>query len=50
MFHTLPHHHDDEFHWHVHMLPRVASVVGFEQGTGVLINIVAPEDAAATLR
>ena len=50
VFHTLPHHHDDEFHWHVHLLPRVASVVGFEQGTGVLINIVAPEDAAATLR
>jgi len=50
VFHTLPHHHDDEFHWHVHVLPRVASVVGFEQGTGVLINIVAPEDAAATLR
>ena len=50
VFHTLPHHHDDEFHWHVHVLPRVASVVGFEQGTGVLINIVAPEDSAATLR
>ncbi len=50
VFHTLPHHHDDQFHWHVHVLPRVASVVGFEQGTGVLINIVAPEQAASVLR
>lgn len=48
--HTLPHHHDNEFHWHVHLLPRVASVVGFEQGTGVQINIVGPEAAADMLR
>jgi UDPglucose--hexose-1-phosphate uridylyltransferase len=48
--HTLPHHHEDEFHWHVHVLPRVQSVGGFEQGTGVPINIVSPEQAAATLR
>ena len=44
VFHTAPHHHDDEhFHWHVHVVPRLTSVAGFEQGTGVLINIVAPE-------
>ena len=49
VFHTLPHHHDTLFHWHVHVVPRVASVVGFEQGTGVLINIVAPESAAKLL-
>ena len=49
VIHTLPHHHEDEFHWHVHVLPRVQSVGGFEQGTGVPINIVAPEQAAATL-
>ncbi len=47
--HTLPHHHDSRYHWHVHIVPRVASVVGFEQGTGVLINIVAPEAAAELL-
>lgn len=43
--HTLPHHADDPFHWHVHVVPRVHSVDGFEEGTGVPINIVAPEDA-----
>ncbi len=47
--HTLPHHHDSRYHWHVHIVPRVASVVGFEQGTGVLINIVPPEAAAELL-
>ena len=49
VLHTLPHHHEDPFHWHVHVLPRIQSVGGFEQGTGVPINIVAPEQAAAAL-
>lgn len=50
VFHTAPHHqHDDHFHWHAHVLPRLTSVAGFEQGTGVLINIVAPELAAQQL-
>ncbi|HEX8804291.1 MAG TPA: galactose-1-phosphate uridylyltransferase, partial [Acidimicrobiales bacterium] len=46
VFHTAPHRHTGPFHWHVHVLPRVTSVPGFEQGTGVMINIVAPEVAA----
>ncbi len=49
VLHTLPHQHDSLYHWHIHIVPRVASVVGFEQGTGVLINIVAPEAAAELL-
>jgi UDPglucose--hexose-1-phosphate uridylyltransferase len=50
VFHTAPHHHRDEhYHWHVHVVPRLTSVAGFEQGTGVLINIVAPEMAASQL-
>jgi UDPglucose--hexose-1-phosphate uridylyltransferase len=50
VFHTAPHHDDGAFHWHVHILPRLTSTAGFEQGTGVLINIVAPEQAAEQLR
>ncbi|MBK9179236.1 MAG: HIT domain-containing protein [Acidimicrobiales bacterium] len=50
VFHTAPHHHDDVFHWHVHVHPRLTSVAGFEQGSGVLVNIVAPELAAQHLR
>ncbi|HET6953065.1 MAG TPA: galactose-1-phosphate uridylyltransferase [Acidimicrobiales bacterium] len=49
VFHTAPHRHAGPFHWHVHVLPKVTSVAGFEQGTGVLIDIVAPEVAARDL-
>ena len=49
VFHTAPHRHAGPFHWHVHVLPRVTSVAGFEQGTGVMIDIVAPELAAKHL-
>lgn len=50
VFHTAPHHHEGPFHWHVHIVPRLTSLAGFEQGTGVMINIVAPELAAHHLR
>ena len=49
VFHTAPHHHEGPFHWHVHIVPRLTSVAGFEQGTGVMINIVAPELATRHL-
>lgn len=48
--HTSPHHHTGEYHWHVHVWPNLVTQAGFERGTGVMINIVAPEDAAAQLR
>lgn len=50
VFHTAPHHQTGGFHWHVHVNPRITSVAGFEQGTGVMINIVPPEQAAQHLR
>jgi len=40
----------EEFHWHVDILPRLGTRAGFELGTGVEINSVAPERAAAELR
>ncbi len=49
VFHTAPHHHEGPFHWHVHVIPRLTSLAGFEQGTGVMINIVAPETATRHL-
>jgi UDPglucose--hexose-1-phosphate uridylyltransferase len=39
-----------EFCWHVDVLPRLAHLAGLEMGTGVFLNIVPPETAAATLR
>jgi len=49
VFHTAPHRSAAPFHWHAHIWPRVTSIAGFEQGTGVLINILAPELAATHL-
>jgi len=39
-----------DFHWHVEITPRLAELAGFEQGTGMFINQVMPEDAASILR
>lgn len=38
------------FMWHVRILPRLATAAGFEMGSGMSINTVLPEDAAAFLR
>jgi UDPglucose--hexose-1-phosphate uridylyltransferase len=48
--HTAPHRALGTYHWHVHVIPRTSTAAGFEQGTGVLINTVAPEVAASHLR
>ncbi|CAB4612995.1 unannotated protein [freshwater metagenome] len=50
VFHTAPSHHAGIFHWHVHLFPKLTTTAGFERGTGVMINIIAPEDAATQLR
>ncbi|HYZ27830.1 MAG TPA: hypothetical protein VE570_02160 [Thermoleophilaceae bacterium] len=39
-----------EFCWHLDVLPRLAQLAGLEMGTGVSLNIVPPETAAAALR
>lgn len=38
------------FLWHVRILPRMATAAGFELGSGMYINTVAPENAARLLR
>ena len=48
--HTAPHQHNGPYHWHIHIWPKLVTVAGFERGTGVMINIVPPEDAARDLR
>jgi UDPglucose--hexose-1-phosphate uridylyltransferase len=49
-FHTAPHQHTGEYHWHIHLWPNLVTIAGFERGTGVMINIVPPELAAQTIR
>jgi len=41
----LPH-----YHWHFEVFPRITIAAGFEWGTGIFINPVPPEEAAAKLR
>ncbi len=50
VFHSGPYRINQPFHWHVHLLPKATTRAGFEMGTGVAINIVAPELAAEELR
>lgn len=39
-----------EMHWHVEVIPRTGVVAGFEMGSGIYANSVAPEQAALLLR
>jgi UDPglucose--hexose-1-phosphate uridylyltransferase len=50
MFHSAPFRHSGDFHWHLHLLPKISTRGGFEMGSGVLINVVGPERAAEELR
>lgn len=52
ILHTAPLEGSDaaDFHWHLEILPRVTAVAGFELGTGIYINPVPPEEAAAWIR
>ena len=50
VFHSAPYRAPEPYHWHVHILPKLVTTAGFELGTGVLINIVAPEQATDELR
>ena len=50
MFHSAPYRVQSDYHWHAHVLPKVTTRGGFELGSGVLINVMAPERAADELR
>jgi UDPglucose--hexose-1-phosphate uridylyltransferase len=38
------------YRWHLVVMPRIATAAGFELGSGMSINCVAPEDAAKAMR
>jgi UDPglucose--hexose-1-phosphate uridylyltransferase len=40
----------EQFCWRIDIVPRLTHLAGFELGTGVGLNVVAPERAAAELR
>jgi UDPglucose--hexose-1-phosphate uridylyltransferase len=41
---------DDSYHWHLQILPQLNRTAGFEWGSGMYLNPVAPEHAARLLR
>ncbi len=49
---TAPWHGDVQAHshWRIELLPRMNSIAGLETATGIFINPIAPEQAAAKLR
>lgn len=50
--HTAPaaEHNVRAYHWHIEIFPRITTLGGFELGSDIYINVVAPEDAANYLR
>ena len=41
---------DNDFHWHIEIMPRLTRVAGFEWGTGFYICPLPPEEGARFLR
>lgn len=41
---------EDDYHWHIEVMPRLTRVAGFEKGTGFYICPVPPENMAEFLR
>jgi len=41
---------EEGYHWHIEVLPRLGRLAGLEWGTGLYINPLLPEQAAAKLR
>ncbi|MDP6685735.1 MAG: DUF4921 family protein, partial [Candidatus Omnitrophota bacterium] len=41
---------NEQFHWHLEIMPKLTSVAGFEWGSGFYINPTSPELAAKCLR
>ena len=41
---------EEDYHWHIEIMPRITRIAGFEWGTGFYINPTFPEDAANFLK
>jgi len=52
IIHTAPikDEHEDYFHWHLQILPRLVTPAGFELGSGIFINTALPEETAEFMR
>jgi UDPglucose--hexose-1-phosphate uridylyltransferase len=52
IIHTAPigNDHEEVYHWHIEIIPKLTKMAGFEWGSGFYINPTGPEDAAAFMR
>ncbi len=52
MLHTSPFNgdHNEYYHWHIELMPKLTKIAGFEWGSGFYINPTPPEEAARFLR
>jgi UDPglucose--hexose-1-phosphate uridylyltransferase len=52
MLHTSPvkEAHQDYYHWHFEVVPKLTRIAGFEWGSGFYINPSPPEETAKFLR
>lgn len=52
IIHTSPfdEEHNEYYHWHIELMPKLVKVAGFEWGSGFYINPVPPEEAAKFMR
>ena len=50
VFHSGPHRISGTFHWHVHIYPQLTTQAGLEKGSGLLVNVVPPEQAAQEIK
>jgi len=52
MLHTSPlkENHQEYYHWHFEIVPKLTRIAGFEWGSGFYINPSPPEEAAKYLR
>lgn len=41
---------EDDYHWHIEIMPRLTQVAGFEWGSGFYINPIPPEEACKYLK
>ena len=53
--HTSPLHRrwekpEDFYTWHIEILPKISLMGGFEIGSGIYVNVINPDEAAAMLR
>lgn len=42
--------HEEYYHWYIQIIPQLTRVAGFEVGSGIIVNVISPEQAADFLR